>query len=43
MIFQDLVKKSFQMELEGVIIGRALYDKKFTFSDALYKIKEVNT
>ena len=28
--------------VEGVIIGRALYDKKFTFSDALHKIKEVN-
>ena len=26
--------------IEGVIIGRALYDKKFTFSDALQKIKE---
>lgn len=26
--------------IEGVIIGRALYDKKFTFSDALLKSKE---
>ena len=26
--------------LEGVIIGRALYDKKFTFSEALLKSKE---
>ena len=26
--------------IEGVIIGRALYDKKFTFSDALQKSKE---
>ena len=26
--------------LQGVIVGRALYDKKITFSDALQKIKE---
>ena len=26
--------------VQGVVIGRALYDKKFTFSDALRKIKE---
>ena len=35
--------KEFSNGVEGVIIGRALYDKKFTFSDALYKIKEVST
>jgi len=26
--------------VQGVIIGRALYDKKFTFSDALQKTKQ---
>ena len=35
--------KEFSNGVEGVIIGRALYDKKFTFSDALHKIKEVKT
>ena len=29
--------------ITGVIIGRALYDKKFTFSDALQKIKEAKS
>ena len=29
--------------VQGVIIGRALYDKKFTFSDALQKINEVRS
>ena len=33
--------KEFLNGVQGVIIGRALYDKKFTFSDALLKIKEV--
>ena len=33
--------KEFSNGVQGVIIGRALYDKKFTFSDALRKIKEV--
>ena len=28
--------------VQGVVIGRALYDKKFTFSEALQKIKEAN-
>ena len=32
----------FSNGVHGVIIGRALYDKKFTFSDALQKVKEVN-
>ena len=32
--------KEFSNGIQGVIIGRALYDKKFTFSDALQKIKE---
>jgi phosphoribosylformimino-5-aminoimidazole carboxamide ribotide isomerase len=31
----------FSNGVQGVIVGRALYDKKFTFSDALKKIKEV--
>ena len=35
--------KEFSNGVEGVIIGRALYDKKFTFSEALHKIKEVIT
>ena len=33
--------KEFSNGVQGVIVGRALYDKKFTFSDALQKIKEV--
>ena len=39
----DIAKlaKEFSNGVQGVIIGRALYDKKFTFSDALQKIKEV--
>ena len=32
--------KEFSNGVQGVVIGRALYDKKFTFSDALRKIKE---
>mgnify|MGYP006257623075 CR=1 FL=1 len=32
--------KEFSNGLQGVIVGRALYDKKITFSDALQKIKE---
>ena len=28
--------------VQGVIVGRALYDKKFSFSDALQKIKEAS-
>ena len=35
--------KEFSNGVEGVIIGRALYDKKFTFSDALHLIKEEKT
>ena len=33
--------KEFSNGVQGVIVGRALYDKKFTFSDALQKLKEV--
>ncbi len=33
--------KEFSNGVKGVIIGRALYDRKFTFSDALRKINEV--
>ena len=33
--------KEFSNGVHGVIIGRALYEKKFKFSDALQKIKEV--
>ncbi len=32
--------KQFSNGIQGVIVGRALYDKKFTFSEALQKIKE---
>ena len=32
--------REFSNGVHGVIVGRALYDKKFTFSDALQKIKE---
>ena len=32
--------KEFSNGVQGVIIGRALYDKKFTFTDALQKTKE---
>ena len=32
--------REFSNGLQGVIVGRALYDKKITFSDALQKIKE---
>jgi phosphoribosylformimino-5-aminoimidazole carboxamide ribotide isomerase len=40
---EEIVKLSdeFVNGVEGVIIGRALYDKKFTFSEALQKIKKV--
>ena len=36
------LSKEFSKGIGGVIVGRALYDKKFTFSDALHKIKKVN-
>ena len=38
----DILRLSdeFSSGIEGVIIGRALYDKKFTFSEALQKIKK---
>ena len=32
--------KQFSNGVQGVIVGRALYDKKFSFSEALQKIKE---
>ena len=35
--------KQFSNGVQGVIVGRALYDKKFTFSDALKKIKEAKS
>ena len=34
--------KQFSNGVQGVIVGRALYDKKFSFSDALQKIKEAS-
>ena len=34
--------KEFSNGIHGVIVGRALYDNKFKFSDALQKIKEAN-
>ena len=40
---EDIVNLSKQISngIEGVVIGRALYDKKFTFADALKSIKMV--
>ena len=35
------LSKEFSNGIKGVIIGRALYDRKFTFSEALQKIKKV--
>ena len=35
--------KEFSNGVQGVIVGRALYDKKFTFLDALQKIKEAKS
>ena len=35
--------KEFSNGVQGVIVGRALYDKKFTLSDALQKIKEADS
>ena len=32
--------KEFSNGVQGVIVGRALYDKKFTLSDAIQKLKE---
>ena len=32
--------KQFSNGVQGVIVGRALYDKKFSFSEALQRIKE---
>ena len=32
--------QEFSNGVQGVIVGRALYDKKFTFSDALQKLKK---
>ena len=39
----DIMRLSseFSNGIEGVIIGRALYDKKFTFADALNEINKV--
>src|SRR5210317_1642048 len=38
----DIVKlhENFSNGIEGVVIGRALYDKKFTFEEALYAIRK---
>ena len=38
----DVVKlyENFSNGIEGVVIGRALYDKKFTFKEALEIIRE---
>ena len=33
----------FSNGVEGVIVGRALYDKQFTFTDAMQKIEEAKT
>ena len=35
------LSEEFSNGIQGVIIGRALYDKKFTFSEALKIIKKV--
>ena len=32
--------KEFSNGVQGVIVGRALYDKKFTLPDAIQKLKE---
>ena len=37
----SILAKQFSNGVQGVVIGRALYDKKFTFLDALQKSKEV--
>ena len=34
--------KEFPNGVQGVIVGRALYEKKFKFSDALQEVKKVN-
>ena len=34
------LRKEFSNGIEGIIIGRALYDKKFTFTEALNLIKK---
>ena len=41
----DIIRLSdeFSNGIEGVIIGRALYDKKFTFADALQKMQKVKS
>ena len=36
-----LLQKESSNGVKGVIIGRALYDKKFTFSEALSELKKV--
>ena len=38
----DILKlyENFSNGIEGVVIGRALYDKKFTFEEALYVIRK---
>ena len=38
----DILKlyENFSKGIEGVVIGRALYDKKFTFEEALYVIRK---
>jgi phosphoribosylformimino-5-aminoimidazole carboxamide ribotide isomerase len=38
----DILKlyENFSNGIEGVVIGRALYDKKFTFEEALYAIRK---
>ena len=33
--------EEFENGIQGVIIGKALYDNKFTFSEALKAIKKV--
>ena len=42
---KDIVKLSDEISngIEGVIIGRALYEKKFTFSEALNSIRRNET
>ena len=38
---KDIIDLSKQVTngIEGVVIGRALYDKKFTFSDAIKSLR----
>ena len=42
LIADDILKlyENLSKGIEGVVIGRALYDKKFTFEEALYAVRK---